>query len=95
MQLDESTACGTLYKYCVVEMQRRFDMAESHVGSIHNFIRTNGGILCEGSLHKHHRRQGSISSINIDQDCGMCFIKNHGILNLTVSPHADCASPKV
>jgi hypothetical protein len=70
-------------------------MTVSHVGSIRNSIRMNGSILCEGSLHKHHGRQASISSINIDQDSGMCFIKNHGILNLTVSPHADRALPEV
>lgn len=95
MQLDESTTRGTLYKYRVAEMQRRFNMAESHIGSIRNSIQTNRGILCEGSLHKCHRCQASISSINIDQDSGTCSIKNHSVLNLTVSPHTDHVSPEV
>ncbi|KAI9574125.1 hypothetical protein HD554DRAFT_2044737 [Boletus coccyginus] len=38
MQLDKSTVCSTLYKYHVAGMQRRFNMAKSHVGSIHNSI---------------------------------------------------------
>ncbi|KAF8433354.1 hypothetical protein L210DRAFT_3507106 [Boletus edulis BED1] len=66
-QLDETTVLDTLHKCRLAEMERRFDMAESHLGSIRNSIRTNGGILCERSLHKH-RRQDSTSSIIIDHD---------------------------
>ena len=97
-QLDETMVLGTLYKCHITEMQRRFDMAESHLRSICNSIQMNGGILCEGSLLLHkHRRQSSASSISIDHDpqASMCFIKNHDVLNLTVSLHADRASPEV
>ena len=62
-QLDGTTALGNLHKCCVVEMQRRFDIAESQLGSIHNSIQMNGGTLCNGSLPKCHN-QDSTSIIN-------------------------------
>ncbi|KAF8417607.1 hypothetical protein L210DRAFT_879263 [Boletus edulis BED1] len=80
-QLDETAVLDTLHKCRLAEMERRFDMAESHLGSIRNSIRTNGGILCERSLHKH-RRQDSTSSIIIDHDPGTCLNRNHSVLVL-------------
>ena len=71
-QLDETTALGNLHKCHVVEMQRRFNIAESQLGSIHNSIRRNRGTLCNGSLPKRCC-QDSTSSIIINPEPGMHF----------------------
>ncbi|KAG9307891.1 hypothetical protein JVU11DRAFT_13041 [Chiua virens] len=69
-QLDKSAALGRLYKCHINEMKRMFNVAESHLGSVHNSIRTNGGILCQFTLPKWHR-QDSPSS-RFDSNSGMC-----------------------
>ncbi|KAG9313084.1 hypothetical protein JVU11DRAFT_6527 [Chiua virens] len=69
-QLDESTALSRLYKCRVNKMKRMFNVTESHLGSICNSIRTNGGILCQSTLPKQHHQDSSSS--RFDSDSGMC-----------------------
>jgi len=79
-QLKHSAALSNLYRCHSWEMQRRFDIAESHLGSVRNSIQMNRGTLCKSSLPMC-RHQDSTSSI--DQDTGMYFIQN---LTVLISP---------